>query len=71
MSEVSGYCKFIGFKMKSSGASFGLGLLAICCSPGFGPCGPTDIFGAFALLACVLGIAGWLVFLVTFLFATD
>ena len=71
MSRVSGYRKFLGFMMKSSVASFGLGVLALCFSRGFGPCGPTDIQGALGFLACLLGMAGGLIFFVPFVMELD
>ncbi len=69
MNKVSGYRKFMAFMMKSSLASFGLGILALSCSRGFGPCGPSDISGALGFLACLLGMAGGLVFFVPFVLA--
>ncbi len=69
MGNVSGYSKFMGFMMKCSAASFGIGFLALLFSRGFGPCGPTDIQGAFGFLACLLGMAGGMVFFVPYLLA--
>ena len=69
MHPVSGYRKFLGFMMKSSIASFAVGLLALSFSRGFGPCGPSDINGAFGFLACLLGIAGGFIFTIPFVLA--
>ena len=71
MSRVSGYRRFLGFMMKSSAASFGLGVLALCCSRGFGPCGPADIQGALGFLACLLGMTGSVIFFVPFVMELD
>ncbi len=69
MRTVSGYRKFLGFMMKSSLASFAIGVFAMSFSRGFGPCGPSDVSGAIGFLACFAGMAGGLVFFVPFALA--